>query len=108
MNTPSPRPKLSRPRTKTATRTKQTVTAAKLADVLLRYFAKHPQAGYVAVTVQGKKFVVQPQKPVLTAHRKAWPVAPAGYFARFYTGQLAAEDNQHAAHSTRDPADFTE
>ena len=42
------------------------------------------------------------------ARRKSLPIAPSGYFARYYTAELAAEDNRLAARSAHDAADFVE
>ena len=101
MNIPSARTSHRRLKAKpsptTRTRAKKTVTAEQLADVLLRYFAEHPQAAAVSITVRGKKFVMEPQKPMPVTRVKSLSTAPSGYFARFYTPELAAEDNRLAA-----------
>ncbi len=104
MNIPSARTSHRRPKAKPSPRAKRTVAAGKLADAVLRYLAEHPQTAAVSITVRGKKFILEPQKPLAAT----LPKAPSGYFARFYTPELAAEDNRFAAHSTHDPADFIE
>lgn len=112
MSIPSARPSHGRQKTKPSARTrsraKKTVAAEKLASVLLRFFAEHPQGAAVSITVRGKQFVVEPQKPVAVTRGRFLPIAPIDYFARFYTPELAAEDNRLAAHSAHDPADFIE
>ena len=101
------RPK-AKPSLRASSRAKKTIAAEKLAEVLLRYFAEHPQTSAVSITVQGGEFIMEATKLNAPARGKSLPIAPAGHFARYYTAELAAEDNRHATHSACDPADFIE
>lgn len=47
------------------------------------------------------------KKPLPTKRDNAF-FAPPGFFARFYTPEIAAEDNRLAAQSAHDHADFIE
>lgn len=108
MSIPSARISHRRPKAKPSPRTKKTITAEKLAAVLLRYFAEHPQTSAISIRVQGGKFIMEAKKLNTPARSKSLPVAPSGYFARYYTAELAAEDNRLATCSAHDPADFIE
>lgn len=108
MSIPSARISHRRPKAKPSPRAKKTVTPEKLAEVLFRYFAEHPQTSAISISVQGGKFIMEAKKLNTPVRSKSLPIAPSGYFARYYTAELAAEDNRLAARSARDPADFIE
>ena len=112
MSIPSARISHRRPKAKPSprarSRAKRIITAEKLAAVLLRYFAEHPKTSAVSIAVQGGKFIMEAKQLNTPARGKSLPIAPAGYFARYYTAELAAEDNRLAVRSTHDVADFIE